>query len=110
MSAGGRGDGATTDYFFPLDRAFTGVTAHTTVEHRAKRNIPTPWMIEAFDKCNWPALNADRERDVRENFPEETAMLVATTVLPEGLAHGRLEEDDVLVKVNGELVTEFASL
>lgn len=37
-------------------------------------------------------------------------MLVAETVLPEGPAHTKIEEGDVLIKVNGEPLTRFVRL
>lgn len=37
-------------------------------------------------------------------------MLVAEVVLPEGPAHVKVEEGDVLIKVNGELMTQFTRL
>ena len=37
-------------------------------------------------------------------------MLVAETNLPEGPSHQRIEEGDILIKVNGELLTKFIRL
>ena len=37
-------------------------------------------------------------------------MLVAETVLPDGPAHKSIQEGDILVKVNGELLTKFIRL
>jgi S1-C subfamily serine protease len=47
---------------------------------------------------------------MRERFPNETGVLVAEAVLPKGPAHEKLEEGDVLLKVNGELVSQFIRL
>ena len=47
---------------------------------------------------------------MRKAFPKETNMLVAEIVLPEGPSHSKIEEGDVLVKVNGELITQFVRL
>ena len=47
---------------------------------------------------------------MREAFPKETNLLVAEIVLPEGPAHKKLEEGDVLLKVNGEMLTQFIRL
>jgi S1-C subfamily serine protease len=48
------------------------------------------------------------ERDVLTLF--QTGMLVAEVILPDGSGHTHLEEGDVLVKVNGELLTQFTRL
>jgi Trypsin-like serine proteases, typically periplasmic, contain C-terminal PDZ domain len=37
-------------------------------------------------------------------------MLAAEIILPEGPADGKLLEGDVLIKVNGELLTQFVRL
>jgi hypothetical protein len=55
-------------------------------------------------------LTAEWEDIVRKGFPKEVGMLVAETVLPEGPAHEYVEEGDILVKVNGELLTKFVRL
>ena len=47
---------------------------------------------------------------MRRAFPDETNMLVAEIVLPSGPSHGKIEEGDVLIKVNGELITQFLRL
>jgi S1-C subfamily serine protease len=40
----------------------------------------------------------------------QTGMLVAEVILPDGSGHTHIEEGDVLVKVNGELLTQFTRL
>lgn len=47
---------------------------------------------------------------MRAQFPEETGMLVAETVLPQGPGDEKLEEGDLLLKINGELVAQFIRL
>ncbi len=47
---------------------------------------------------------------MRENFPKETGMLVAEVVLPKGPADSKVEEGDLLIKINGELITQFIRL
>lgn len=47
---------------------------------------------------------------MRKAFPKETNLLVAEIVLPEGPSHKKIEEGDVLMKVNDELITEFTRL
>ena len=47
---------------------------------------------------------------MRKQFPEETNMLVAEIVLPQGPSDKKIEEGDVLIKVNGELITQFIRL
>lgn len=110
LQAGGRDDGAATDYFLPLDRplrALECIKAGVPIE---RGTIQTQWMIKPFDECRRLGLTPDTEATIRSNFPKETGMLVAETVLPGGPAHRKVEEGDVLIKVNGQLLTQFIRL
>lgn len=110
LQAGGRADGAATDYFLPLDRplrALECIKAGVPIE---RGTIQTQWMIKPFDECRRLGLTPDTEATIRSNFPKETGMLVAETVLPGGPAHRKVEEGDVLIKVNGQLLTQFIRL
>ncbi len=66
--------------------------------------------IKPFDECRRLGLTPEWESAVRKSFPKETGMLVAEIVLPEGPSDNKIEEGDVLVKVNGELLTQFVRL
>ncbi|KAK5116920.1 hypothetical protein LTR62_006641 [Meristemomyces frigidus] len=110
LQAGGRADGAATDYFLPLDRPLRALQCIREGKHVDRGTIQTQWVIKAFDECRRLGLSAQWESEVRAKFPKETGMLVAEVVLPKGPGHEKLEEGDVLVKVNGGLLTQFARL
>ncbi|KAI7528741.1 Pro-apoptotic serine, partial [Hortaea werneckii] len=110
LQAGGRADGAATDYFLPLDRPLRALQRIREGTDVPRGTIQTQWLIKAFDECRRLGLSPEWEGEVRKKFPKETGMLVAEVVLPKGPAHEKLEEGDVLVKVNGELLTQFAKL
>lgn len=110
LQAGGRADGAATDYFLPLDRPLRALQCIKEGKHVDRGTIQTQWVLKAFDECRRLGLSPDWESKIREKFPKETGMLVAEVVLPKGPAHEKLEEGDVLVQVNGELLTQFVRL
>ncbi|KAI9736638.1 MAG: hypothetical protein M1834_000842 [Cirrosporium novae-zelandiae] len=110
LQAGGRADGAATDFFLPLDRPLRALKALQSGESVTRGTIQTQWLLKAFDECRRLGLTPDREEVVRKEKPEETSMLVAEIVLPEGPADGKIEEGDVLLEVNGELLTQFTRL
>lgn len=110
LQAGGRADGAATDYFLPLDRPLRALECIRNGQPVARGTIQTQWIIKPFDECRRLGLSPECEAAIRKGFPKETGMLVAEIVLPEGPADRRLEEGDVLVKVNGELLTQFIRL
>jgi pro-apoptotic serine protease NMA111 len=110
LQAGGRSDGAATDYFLPLDRPLRALKCIQEGTHVLRGTIQTQWMIKPFDECRRLGLTAETEALVRSKFPNETGMLVAEVVLPEGPADTKVSEGDILVKVNGELLTQFIRL
>ncbi|KAI4102826.1 MAG: hypothetical protein L6R37_004159 [Teloschistes peruensis] len=110
LQAGGRSDGAATDYFLPLDRPLRALECIRIGEAVSRGTIQTQWVIKPFDECRRLGLSPDWESAIRKGFPKETGLLVAEVVLPEGPADNKLEEGDVLISVNDELLTQFARL
>ncbi|GAB1216645.1 hypothetical protein ATERTT37_005862 [Aspergillus terreus] len=110
LQAGGRADGAATDYFLPLDRPLRALNCIRRGEPVTRGTIQTQWILKPFDECRRLGLTPEWEAKVRKAAPTETSMLVAEIILPEGPADGKLEEGDVLLQVNGELLTQFIRL
>ncbi|KAI9847622.1 MAG: hypothetical protein M1837_002196 [Sclerophora amabilis] len=110
LQAGGRSDGATTDYFLPLDRPLRALECIKEGLPVTRGTIQCQWLIKAFDECRRLGLTAEWEEAIRAEFPKETGMLVAEIVLPEGPADSKVEEGDILIKVNGKLLTQFVRL
>lgn len=110
LQAGGRSDGAATDYFLPLDRPRRALQCIQAGKPVTRGTIQCQWMIKPFDECRRLGLTPDWEKAIRQDFPKETGLLVAEIVLPEGPSNNKIEEGDVLIKVNGELLTQFIRL
>lgn len=110
LQAGGRADGAATDYFLPVSRPKRALECLQNGLPITRGTIQCQWMIKPFDECRRLGLTPQWEAMVRENFPKETGMLVAEIVLPEGPSDSKLEEGDILLKVNGEILTQFVRL
>ncbi|KAK2749403.1 hypothetical protein FQN57_006335 [Myotisia sp. PD_48] len=110
LQAGGRVDGAATDYFLPLDRPLRALQCIQNEEPVTRGTIQTQWMIKPFDECRRLGLSPEWEAAIRKSAPKETGMLVAEIVLPEGPADDKIQEGDVLIKVNGVLLTQFVKL
>ncbi|KAB8301344.1 hypothetical protein EYC80_003225 [Monilinia laxa] len=110
LQAGGRSDGAATDYFLPLDRPLRALQCVQLGKPITRGTIQCQWLIKPFDECRRLGLTPDWEDVIRKGFPKETGMLVAEIVLPEGPSHKLIEEGDLLLKVNGELLTQFIRL
>lgn len=110
LQAGGRSDGASTDYFLPLDRPLRALQCIRAGKPVERGTIQCQFLMKPFDECRRLGLTSEWEAAVRRKFPKETNMLVAEIVLPEGPSHNKIEEGDVLLKVNGELLTQFIRL
>lgn len=110
LQAGGRADGAATDYFLPLDRPLRSLERIRKGEPVTRGTIQTQWILKPFDECRRLGLTPGWEATVRQAAPTETSMLVAEIILPEGPADGKLKEGDVLLQVNGEQLTQFIRL
>ncbi|KAF2876722.1 Pro-apoptotic serine protease NMA111 [Massariosphaeria phaeospora] len=110
LQAGGRADGAATDYFLPLDRPLRALELVRQGQEVSRGTIQVQWILKPFDECRRLGLSPDLEKAIRTKFPLETGMLVAEVVLPEGPASTKIEEGDLLLKVNGDLITQFIRL
>ncbi|KAG6028612.1 hypothetical protein E4U41_000629 [Claviceps citrina] len=110
LQAGGRSDGASTDYFLPLDRPLRALQCIQEGKPVTRGDIQCQFLLKPFDECRRLGLAPEWEAKIRKAFPNETNMLVAEIILPSGLSDDKIEEGDVLVKVNGELITQFIRL
>jgi pro-apoptotic serine protease NMA111 len=110
LQAGGRVDGAATDYFLPLDRPARALRCLQQSELITRGTIQTQWVLKPFDDCRRLGLTPNWESAARQAFPKDNSMLVAEVVLPEGPGDKKIQEGDVLIKVNGELLTSFVKL
>ncbi|KAK8236675.1 Peptidase, trypsin-like protein [Phyllosticta capitalensis] len=110
LQAGGRADGAATDYFLPLDRPLRALQCIQKGEPVTRGTIQTQWVLKPFDECRRLGLTANWEDAMRKQFPKETCLLVAEVVLPKGPAYGLLQEGDILIKINDALISQFVRL
>ena len=110
LQAGGRTDGAATDFFLPLDRPLRALQCLQQKENISRGTIQTQWVLKPYDDCRRLGLTDNWEVAMRKHSPKENSMLVAEMVLPEGPAHEQVQEGDILIKVNGNLLTSFIEL
>lgn len=106
----GANNNAASSFFLPLDRVARALALIQAGEPVARGSLLTIFQYTPFDEVRRLGLPGDEELAVRSAFPDGTGMLVVDEVLPGGPAHGVLEPGDVLVSVDGELVTGFVAL
>ncbi|XP_010274652.1 PREDICTED: protease Do-like 7 isoform X2 [Nelumbo nucifera] len=73
--------------------------------------LQVTFLHKGFDETRRLGLQSETEQMVRHASPAgETGMLVVDSVVPGGPAHKHLEPGDVLVRLNGEVITQFLKL
>ena len=109
LNAGGNNNAASS-FFLPLHRIDRALKLIQNGEPVTRGTLQTMFESRAFDELRRLGLTAESEELVRSTFPENTGMLTVTQVIPESVADGKLEPGDILVRVNGVLVSEFVPL
>lgn len=73
--------------------------------------LQVTFQHKGFDETRRLGLQSETEQMVRQASPSsETGMLVVDSVVPGGPAHNCLEPGDVLVRMNGEVITQFLKM
>jgi len=101
---------AASSFFLPLDRVQRALKLLQAGEPVTRGTLGTIFRYTAFDELRRLGLREPTERAVRARFPDGIGMLVVGEVLPGSVADGKLQVGDILVRVNGEYLTEFAPL
>ena len=106
----GASNQAASSFFLPLDRVQRALKLLQAGEPVTRGTIGTIFSYTAFDELRRLGLREPTERAVRARFPDGIGMLVVGEVLPGSAADGKLQVGDILVRVNGQYLTEFAPL
>jgi S1-C subfamily serine protease len=109
LQAAGRTDAA-TNFFLPLDRPLRTLECIRQGKPITRGTLQTVWRLRPFDECRRLGLTPEWEAKVRKAAPTENNVLVAHIIIPEGPGDGKIQEGDVLLKVNNELLTQFIRL
>lgn len=106
LNAGARRDAATS-FFLPLDRVVRALELLRQGRPVSRGTWGAVLNHESFDQLRRLGLRPETEDLVRKEFPEGTGMLVVAETVPGGSARDRLRPGDVLVRLDGRLVTTF---
>lgn len=120
LNAGSKSSSASA-FFLPLERvvrAFNFIQQHWDPQSNTwqapalpRGTLQVTFLHKGFDETRRLGLKCETEQVVRQASPVgETGMLVVDSVVPEGPAHKHLEPGDVLVRANGEVLTQFLKL
>lgn len=106
----GAANSAASSFFLPLnriDRALREIQKGVAV---SRGTLQTTFHNEPYDELRRLGLTEESEREARTRYPEQTGMLTVGHVIPGSPADGKLATGDILVRVNGNLLTQFVPL
>ncbi len=106
----GANNSAASSFFLPLDRVHRALQLIQEGEVVSRGTLQTTFELKPYDELKRLGLTEDSEYEARTANPDHTGMLVVDRVIPESPAAGKLASGDILVRVGGELVTEFVPL
>ncbi|MQL80203.1 hypothetical protein Taro_012646 [Colocasia esculenta] len=120
LNAGSKSSSASA-FFLPLERVVRALNVIQNCwdsfssdwgsANILRGTLQVTFVHKGFDETRRLGLRRETEQCVRHSSPvSETGMLVVDSVVPGGPAHKHLEPGDVLVRVNGEVVTQFLKL
>ena len=106
----GANNSAASSFFLPLDRVDRALREIQAGQPVTRGTLQTTFQSKTYDELNRLGLSAESESLARAQNPDQTSMLTVGHVIPDSPAYGKLKSGDILVRVNGELVTEFVPL
>ncbi len=106
----GANNSAASSFFLPLDRIHYALEQLQLGLPVSRGTLQTMFQQKAFDELLRLGLTPESERIARSSQPEQTGMLVVEQVIPDSAADGKLAPGDILIRINGKLVTAFVPL
>ena len=109
LNAGGA-TGAASSFYLPLGRVQRALQLIRQGLPVPRGTLQTEFRYRPYDELRRLGLDAVTEAAVRGAHPETTGMLVVDNVQPGSASDGILQPGDVLVRLNGQLLTSFEPL
>ncbi len=106
----GANSSAASSFFLPLDRIDRALQEIRAGDPVSRGTLQTTFQSKAFDELRRLGLTSESERLARSRNSAQTSMLTVGQVIPGSPAAGKLAPGDILIRVNGEMVTEFIPL
>jgi S1-C subfamily serine protease len=106
----GANNASASSFFLPLDRIARALKLLQEDKPVTRGTLQTVFERKAYDELRRLGLTTGTESLARQESPDQTGMLTVQQVIPDSFADGKLEPGDILLRVNGEFVTEFVPL
>jgi S1-C subfamily serine protease len=98
---------AASSFYLPLDRVKRAVDLIRRGQPVSRGTAEIVLSHRPFDEVRRLGVRPETEAEVRAASSGGTGMLVVSEVVPGGPAEGKLEVGDVIVRVDGKLVSTF---
>ena len=109
LNAGGA-TGAASSFYLPLGRVQRALQLIREGKPVMRGSLQTEFRYRPYDELRRLGLQTPTEAAARKAFPGNTGMLVVDDVQPGSPSDNALTPGDVLVKLNGQMVTGFEPL
>ncbi|HEY5810566.1 MAG TPA: trypsin-like peptidase domain-containing protein [Povalibacter sp.] len=109
LNAGGSSQAASS-FYLPLDRITRALKYVQDGKQVPRGTVETVFKYTPFDEVRRLGLQAQTEAEVRHKYPNSTGLLVVSEVQVGSAAEKVLEPGDILLRLNGELVSGFDAL
>ncbi len=106
----GANSSAASSFFLPLDRIDRALREIQQGNPVTRGTLQTTFQSNTYDELRRLGLTPESERLARSKNPDQTSMLTVGHVIPDSPAAGKISSGDILIRVNGELVTQFVPL
>jgi S1-C subfamily serine protease len=109
LNAGGSGSAASS-FYLPLTRVVRALEYIRAGQPVPRGTLQVVFRYTPFDELRRLGLGAGTEAEARRANARRTGMLVVKEVQPGSPADGRLAAGDILVGIDGRLLTDFDGL
>jgi S1-C subfamily serine protease len=109
LNAGGS-SGAASSFYLPLERVQRALESLQAGRPITRGTLQVTFDYTPYDELERLGLQAATQAEARRAAPELTGMLVVEEVLPGSPTEGALVPGDILVRIDGQLVTTFDPL
>ena len=109
LNAGGS-TGAASSFYLPLGRVQRALERLQAGQPITRGTLQTTFDYTPYDELERLGLRPETEALARRAAPDLTGMLVVREVQPGSPTEGLLQPGDILVRVNGQLVSTFEPL
>ncbi len=106
----GAANSAASSFFLPLNRIDRVLKLLQAGKAVTRGTLQTVFELKAYDELGRLGLTEETEQLVRSANPDQIGMLSVEQVIPESNAAGKLAPGDILLRINGKLVTKFVPL